>query len=66
MCKRNDDEYTYLDWVTVLRNSVNTLCDLEVMRISHDSSDERPREFIRKIKMMVDKHESQIPDDMKD
>lgn len=66
MGKRSKDEYTYLEWITGLRNYVNTACDLEVIRISHDDTDERPREFMRKIKMMIDKHESQIPDDIND
>lgn len=66
MSKHSDDEYTYLEWITVLRNYVNTLCDLEVMRISHDDEDERPRAFIRNIKMMVERLESQIPDNIKD
>ena len=66
MSKRSDDEYTYLEWVTGIRMSVNTYCDLEVMRISHDEGDEKPRELIQKIKRMIKKYESQIPDDIQD
>lgn len=66
MSKRNDDEYTYLEWVTGIRMTINMYCDQEIMRISHDDEDEKPRELIRKINRMIKRYESQIPDDMKD
>jgi len=62
--KRPDSDYTYLEWITGLRMSVNTTCDLEIMRISHDDDDERPWEFIKKIQSYVEHYKKQIPDDL--
>lgn len=62
--KRPDSDYTYLEWITGLRRSVNTTCDLEIMRISHDDDDERPWEFIKKIQSYVEYYKKQIPDDL--
>lgn len=59
---RSEDEYTYLEWVTAIRSSVSIVCDLEIMRISHNEEDERPRELINKIKRFIDDFEKQIPD----
>lgn len=59
---RSEDEYTYLEWVTAIRSSVSIVCDLEIMRISHNEEDERPRELINKIKRFIDNFEKQIPD----
>lgn len=64
MSKRPDDDYTYLEWVTCMRQWVNLYFDKEVTRISHDSGDERPRELIKKVKTVIEKFESQIPDDI--
>lgn len=60
--KRPDDDYTYLEWVTGLRMSINFACDCEVRRISHDEKDERPREFINKLRSYLNSYERQIPD----
>lgn len=59
---RSEDEYTYLEWVTAIRSSVSIVCDLEIMRISHNEEDERPRELINKIKRFIANFEKQIPD----
>lgn len=59
---RSEDEYTYLEWVTAIRSSVSIVCDLEIMRISHNEEDERPWELINKIKRFIDNFEKQIPD----
>lgn len=59
---RSEDEYTYLEGVTAIRSSVSIVCDLEIMRISHNEEDERPRELINKIKRFIDNFEKQIPD----
>ena len=59
---RSEDEYTYLEWVTAIRSSVSIVCDLEIMRISHNEEGERPRELINKIKRFIDNFEKQIPD----
>ncbi|GEA35099.1 hypothetical protein [Enterocloster clostridioformis] len=64
MTVRSKEEYTYLEWLTSIRFAVNTYIDHEIMRISHDDSDEQPKEIIGKIKSAIDKAESQIPDDM--
>ena len=36
MSKRTDDEYTYLEWVTGMRQLMNMYFDNEVIRIAHD------------------------------
>lgn len=59
---RSEDEYNYLEWVTAIRSSVSIVCDLEIMRISHNEEDERPWELINKIKRFIDNFEKQIPD----
>lgn len=64
MTVRPKDEYTYLEWLTSIRFAVNTYIDHEIMRISHDDSDEQPRAVMDKIKKAIEKAESQIPDDM--
>lgn len=64
MTVRSKEEYTYLEWLINIRFAVNTYIDSEIMRISHDDSDERPWEIIGKIKKTINKAESQIPDDM--
>lgn len=65
MSKRmNDDDYTYLEWVTSMRQWVNLYFDQEVARISHDREDERPWELINKVRTVIKKFESQIPDDI--
>ena len=60
--KRSEDEYTYLEWDTAIRSSIDIVCDLEIMRISHDDEDERPWELINKIKNFIVSFEKQIPD----
>lgn len=64
MTVRSKEEYTYLEWLTSIRFAVNTYIDHEIMRISHDDSDEQPREIMDRIKSAIDRAESQIPDDM--
>ena len=64
--ERPKDDYTYLEWVTGIRSTVNIFCDLEIMRISHDDSDERPRELIDKLRRHLEQYEKQIPDEMED
>ena len=62
--KRPESDYTYLEWVTGLRMSINLACDHEVIRISHDDGDERPWEFIKEIQSYVDRYRKQIPNDL--
>lgn len=64
MAVRSKEEYTYLEWLTSIRFAVNTFIDHEIMRISHDDSDEQPREIMDRIKSAIARAESQIPDDM--
>ena len=64
MAVRSKEEYTYLEWLTSIRFAVNTFIDHEIMRISHDDSDEQPRAVMDKIKKAIEKAESQISEDM--
>ena len=64
MTVRPKEEYTYLEWLTSVRFAVSTYIDHEIMRISHDDSDEQPREIMDRIKSAIARAESQIPDDM--
>lgn len=66
MSTRDKDEYTYLEWVTGIMMCVDMYCEREIIRISHDDQDERPRALIRKLKMVIDKYENQIPDEVKE
>ena len=66
MSKRNEDEYNYLEWVIGIMMSVDTYCEQEIMRISHNEEDERPIELIDKIQKAIDSYKNQIPDDLRE
>lgn len=63
MIKRTDDEYTYLEWVTGMRQLMNMYFDKEVVRIAHDDVSERPVELISNLKKVIEQFKKQIPDE---
>lgn len=64
MSKRSKEDYTYLEWITCMRQRINISVDQEVVKISHDDGAEQSRTLIEKIKKHIEKFESQIPDDI--
>lgn len=63
MSKRTDDEYTYLEWVTDMRQLMNMYFDNEVIRIAHDDESENPVELISNLNMVINRFKKQIPDE---
>jgi hypothetical protein len=64
MSKRTDDEYTYLEWITGMRQLVNMYFDKEIIKIAHDDELENPVELISNLNKVIAKFKNQIPDDM--
>lgn len=58
---RDNEEYTYLEWITGIMMSVEQFCQSEIMRYSHDD-EEKPEELIENIEMAIRKFKSQIPE----
>lgn len=62
--ERDEDDYTYLEWITYIRMFIDMACDAEIRRISHNSFDERPHALINTIQKCINKFENEIPDEI--